>query len=643
MNMMRTPTSVFSTLVLSAAYCLIPASPALADPTPAPAASATPAPTPSPSPTPGVSIGVSGSNVFVSTGASGPGLQPAEAPDFSSGSPLSPMTPYDWFTSAPMTPGNAVQSQYAFTFSQRTHHTLLSASAVAGLYIGDANALLYWGEPWSGATNPHVGIAAPFDATPYFPTHAATRDVTLVQATIPYSVQYGAADQRYQLSAGFFSLHQTDRFVFAPPAITSVTPSVGVATAETLGPGMPSLDAWNASPTALPMTGYDAFATIGAGTAEITYARIPSLFGSPARTAIASYVVDRGDNGRFSAEFAHTFTGGDPISTTTFYGQDRMLFPGPQGRLFTSTLGDQRQTLAGIRVFVHPRSGYDATVELGAGLTQSALAARPGSAQTGTYEHFGLARHFTKDADFGLDYYRVDPRYGTIILPYGFAENVWSVAWSWPGNWLKSTYQSIDNSIVAVNRQGFRAHADLTRGRYEGHISAQVWRQIQPATLSNATQEGWIEGFFLPQSDANPTLGWQRQVNLYSVWHLQRDDLVLDTVWDQSYRPAGVDPIDLVSTTYPEGVFSWQHHWNKSALGVVGYGRYGAHGTWSVTPVDAIYDVMFVGGQWDFGRGQQLLVHLRHATTHGLPSVVGGPSPNLQGTTLVVDHRISFP
>ena len=47
-----------------------------------------------------------------------------------------------------------------------------------------------------------------------------------------------------------------------------------------------------------------------------------------------------------------------------------------------------------------------------------------------------------------------------VILPYGVPENVWSVAWSWPGQWLKSTYQAVDNSIIGINREGYRAHAD---------------------------------------------------------------------------------------------------------------------------------------------------------------------------------------
>lgn len=614
--------------------CTLFASPALADP----AAS----PSPSSSPTPGYSLSISGSNVFVTQGASGPGLQPAEAPYFENGLPLSPATPYDWFSSAPTTPGTATQFQYLFTPSWRNSHTTVSATFAAGFYDGDLNTLMYWSEPWIGPQDPHKGHSD-ISYTPYFPTMPGVRDAPAAQLVLPYSASYRANDGSYAITGGYFDLAQTSRFVFAAPPVTNVNPSTGIQTAETLGPGMPSVDAWSASAASLPLYGVDAHMTRGTLSAEISDALLPSLPGTTARAVVASVVDDRHEDGRFTAAAADIRVGGSPIGTTTYFGADQTTYPGPQGRLYTSTLADQHQVIAGVSALVHPLKTTDALLELGSAWYTAGLAAHPGTQRPGSYIHAAVTKHFDKNEDAAIEYYRFDPHYATVIMPYGVPEDVWSVAWSWPGNWLKSTYQAVDNSIVGINREGFRLRGDLSRGRLEVHAATDAWRQITPATLTQAAQEGWVEGFFLPQHDSNPTIGWQRQANLYAAWHLDRDDLVLDSVWDRSYRPAGTDPLDYVSMNYPEFVASWQHHWTKKSLAVAGYGRYSANGQWSVTPVAMIYDAAFAGAQWDFSDGQQLLVQLRHYTTHGAPSIPRSASPATQGTTVIVDHRISLP
>ncbi len=132
-----------------------------------------------------------------------------------------------------------------------------------------------------------------------------------------------------------------------------------------------------------------------------------------------------------------------------------------------------------------------------------------------------FTQHFDAQSDdAGVEYYRFDPRYATIILPYGVPENVWSVAWSWPGQWLKSTYQAVDNSIVGINREGFRMHADASHGKSGGACRCiRVAADRSDHVSQAAAQEGWVDGYFLPQRDSDATLGWQRQVGLYAAWH----------------------------------------------------------------------------------------------------------------------------
>jgi len=423
--------------------------------------------------------------------------------------------------------------------------------------------------------------------------------------------------------------------------VTNANPSIGVQTAETLGPGMPNVDAWAPSPSTLPLLGSDALLKSGDSTIELTDALLPGLQDTQARLAMASWVLDRGEGGRFSAQVANITTSGDPIGTTTYFGTHQRFYSGPQGRLFTSTLADQVQTIAGVRALFHPHASDDALVELGEAWYHDGLAARPGTQSPGTYVHLAFTRHFTAALQAGIGYYRFDPRYATVILPYGVPENVWSVAWSWPGQWLKSTYQAVDDSIAGINREGVRAHGDYARGKFELHADAYEWRQIEPVTASNASQEGWVDGYFLPQLDGDATLGWQHQVGLYAAWHWLRDDLVLDSVWDRSYRPA-IAPVDFVSINYPQVVASVQHHWNRKMLAAAGYARYSANGTWSTTPVGTIYGAGFAGGQWTFSDRQQLLVQVRRYGLTGLPSIPGGPPPTTRGTVLVVDQRVQF-
>jgi hypothetical protein len=600
----------------------------------------TPAPSPTPSTAPRFALRVNGSNVFIDQTTNGPGTTPPEGVEFAHGSPISPMSPYDWFSSAPVTPGLAGVAQYEFSGTYHATGVDIGATIGAGGLTGSTTNALYWGEPLIPNLDAHdLSRVVPYAIV--FPTQPGHDDATASSAAL-LNASLAAPDGRWKVQGGYFDLTQSDRFVFAPPPITSVVPSLGPATAETLGPGIPAIDGWTSSPSALPLLGLDGVLHQGDATLELSDALLPSLAGSNVRLTMGSLVLDRADDGRFSIQIAHLWSTGNPILSTGYFGIDQTLYPSDLGRLFTSVLANQTQTIAGARAFFHPGKQWDALAELGRAWYDAGLVSYPGTAHYGNYEHFSLARHLGADTAT-LEYHRFDPTYATMILPYGIPENVWSVAWSWPGVWLKSTYQLVDNSVIGANRAGFHFKYDHPGKNVEFHVSAGDWRQIVPETFANASQVGFVDGFFLLQKDAYATFGRDRQLGLYVALHLPLDDLAFDAVDDFLSRPADPSqPIDLVATRSPQAVLSWSHHFSKKLLAVGGYGRYQTVGTWALTPVDAIYAMGFAGAQFATGPATALLIEARRYALVGLPSMPGGPPPTMRGTGVIVDQRIGL-
>jgi hypothetical protein len=598
------------------------------------------APAASPSPAPRFTLSMNGSNVFVDQATIGPGATPPEGPGFAAGSPLSPMSPYDWFSSAPETPGVAGIMQYAITGTYHFQDVTLSATAGLANVTGSTTNAIYWSEPLL----PNIDVHAESHAIPYpivFPTHAGQDDASVFRASL-LGMELAASDSHWRLRGGYFDLVQSDRFVFAPPPLTSVTPSLGPATAGTLGPGMPSIDAWPSSPTSLPLLGVDAFVKHGSASFEFTDALMPALAETSVHLTMGSLVFDRGDAGRFSVQLMRAWSDGNPILTTTYYGVSPQTYLTPLGRLFTSVLANQVETIAGARAFLHPLARWDFLTELGRTWYDAGLVARPGTQHFGNYEHFAIARHLGGDLAT-IEYHRFDPTYATMILPYGVPENIWSTAWSWPGVWLKSTYQLVDNTVIGANRAGFHFKYDRNDKYLEAHADYGDWRQLVPETFANAVANGFVDGYFLLENNAFPTYGHDRHVGLYVAWHLPRDDVVFDGVEDYLNRDADPrEPIDAVAMRTPAFVASVQHHFSKKLLAVGGYGRYEATGEWATTPVNAIYGVGFAGVEFATGPKTGLLVEGRRYGLVGLPSAVGGLPPTLKGTALIVDQRIGI-
>jgi hypothetical protein len=598
-------------------------------------------PAPSPSPRIGMHYSADGFASFVSWGTNGSGLIPPEGAGFAAGAPLAPNTPYDVFTSAALTPGNAGLAQFDLTGAYTGRG--LNASATLGVAYagGSAQTNAYWSENLLAPINPHLGVA---HALPYqitFPTQAGQNDAQAGCVCI-LSGSIGTSDGALLVRGGWFDLAQTDRFVFAPAPLTSVTPTIGVQPAESLGKGAATLATWPSPPPGLPLSGVDVVAHRGIATLELANAALPSLSGTGARLTIGSFVLDHGEGTRWSAELAHVVTGGDLLSTTTMYGINAMVTPGPQGPLPTSNLGGQRQTVAGLRGAFHVARGLDAIAEVGRAWYDADEVLEPGTQAPGGFYHLLFAHPFGR-ASVSVEGFRFEGRYASVILPYGTSENVWSAAWSWPGVWLKSNYQLVDNTSAGSNRQGYRLRYTLDNGPIEIHASYARYGQIDQSTLSVVNQTGFVEGFFLPQDDGFGTTGVMHQYAVWSAWHPHFGDLQADFVDDTEHRDfAPGHPQDAVSFAAPQLVLTYSRSFGERAVADIGYGSYAMRGSWalgSATNVDYQQQLWFVGAQFAESDHEQLLVQLRQTGFHGLPSAPGGPSPQFVGTGLIFEQR----
>lgn len=636
---------------------------AFADPTPAPkpGPSSSPAPKSSPVPAPNSSSkptppppspvtvtrwhsALDGFTSLIDQATRGPGVQPPEGSGFAAGSPLSPMTPYDTFSSAPQTPGVAGVAQFELLTSYTGRKIEASLdTGIAGV-TGSVTNAVYWTENLLPVLNPHLGkTVLPYSVV--FPTHAGKDDGSALGVSLPTSASVGAVDGSWSLRGGYFDLNQTDRYVFVQPPLTNQTPEVSLATAESLGNGPPTLDGWPSPPPGLPLNGLDLTVHRGAASVELTDATLPALPGTSARITNGSVVLDRGEGTQFTGQFLHLVTGGTFISTTTLYGTGAFLDVGPQGRLPTSNLGGQVSTIAAVQGAFHPLRALDATLDYGHTWYNADGVLEPGTQGAGNFYHLGLA-HALGGAQVGADAYRFGPRYASAILPYGAPENIWSVAWSWPGIWLKSTYQLCDNTQIGVNRQGYRLHYTRSGGPFELHASFAEFHMIDGASIGLSHQVGFVEGFFLPQFPQFITLGKEKQIATWIGWHPSLADVTLDFVDDMMHRDANAtQPLDAVSYEAPQVVLTVSKPLTKKVLAAAGFGRYAMIGSWAhgpLTNVNYQQDVYFAGGQFAESQHAIVLVQVRRSAFSGLPSIVEGPSPDFHGSLLVVEQRFHY-
>ena len=607
-------------------------------PSPAPSASPTPAPRPGT-----ISVSADAHITYVSQSTNGFGtLGFPEAANFIAGtSPAAPLTPYDTFSGAPMVPGNMGES--ALYVTPTFHGSGFDVAATFGLgYVtGSRTNATYWGESLMPTLNPHLG-SQQLGYGVAFPTHAGQDDGSAFAASL-LSGSIATADGAFRLRGGWFDLAQTDGFVFTQPLYQSATPSLAVLPAESLGNGPPNADWWPLAGGTYPLHGVDLTALHGATTLELTDAALPSLPGSSARLTMGSVVMDHGEGTRFSLDIAHVSTGGAAVPTTVLFAVGTPVVTS-QGLLPFGTIGGQRETIYGLRGAFHVFGLADAVVEYGHSVYDADGVMLPGSGKPGNYYHAGLSKTIRRST-LAFDVYKNDPYYATAILPYGTPENVWSVAWSWPGQWLKSNYQLINNFPVNVDRQGYRVKYQLNGGPFELHAMYANFGEIDPITRSNALQSGFVDGFFLPQDDSAATLGRQNQYGLWATWHAGIADVTVDWVEDAIRRSADIGhPLDFVSYVTPEYTLMASRRLTPYAVVSLGFAQYFLTGSFASITQNVNFGQRegFAGAELRESPHTSTLVTLRRSVFSGYATVPNAAAPNFTSTLLLLEQRIKL-
>ncbi len=564
---------------------------------------------------------------------------PPEGAGFAAGSALAPNTPYDLFSSAPLVPGVAGVTTLLGTATYGARGFDISLTGGFGYVRGSETNAAYWGGPLLPTLDPHIGSQA-FPYAIAFPTHAGNDDGTAVRASI-LSGSIASADGNLRVRAGYFDLSQTAGFVFTQPAITRVNAAIAFAPAESLGNGTPNLASWSAEPTVLPLSGVDAVARRGDATLELADAALPSLPGTGARLHDASLFFDHGEGTTFRIQVTHVTTGGLPVFTTVPFGANPTYITTPQGVLPVSLLGGERQTIAGIGSTFHVSSaiGLDGKADIGRTWFDADGVAEPGTSAPGGYYHAGLVKA-TGRTTASLDVYRMEPRYAPAILPYGVPENQWSAAFAWPGQWLKSNFQSIDNSVLGVNRQGYRLRYAVDGGPFELHIEYTDLHQIEAETRASAEQTGFIDGFYLPQLPDAATFGRQKRYGFWTAWHPAIGDFTLDIVDDTLYRGfAAGHPEDTVSYEVPEAVLTYARKVSPNVLASASYGRYAIKGAFA-EPIDFAERLFALGLEVTQTPKSSVLVAFRRTVFGGISTEpAAGVSPDFTSSAIQVEQR----
>ncbi|MGC1986580.1 MAG: hypothetical protein WA668_14435 [Candidatus Cybelea sp.] len=637
-------------IILAAFTALVAASTAPSSAqTPAPNASpsaqpSAPAPSPSASVAPSRALGLNVKATFAATfldqNTSGPGQIGPEAPAYLDGAPLAPNTPYDLFSTAPLTPGIAALPEALMTLTERTKTFDFSLDTGLEYVSGSITNATYWGESMIPTLNPHIGS----QALPYaiaFPTAPGQDDGSNFRLSI-LGGGIATADGNLALKFGYFDLAQTDRFVFAQPPLPSVNPAIAYAPPETLSSGLAGSDDFAPLATQLPLNGLDAVAKKGIASFELSTAALPSPPGLSARATIGSLIFDHGEGTTYTAQVVHAATSGIDFTTSAAFGAHPWFFYTPQGVVAASTLSGQQQTIAGASASVHvmPRWKLDGTLELARSWYAAQDVAQPGTASGGGYYHIQLQKQFGR-ATASVDGYRMEPNYATIVLPYGIAENQWSATWAWPAPWLGSSYQLVDNTVVSTDRQGYRLRYFLDGGPLEVHAEFADLRQIEPTTTLNSMETGFVGGYFPPELPAHATLGTQRRYGFWATWRASFGDLTFDFIEDQFERP-WVSRLDNVSIEIPQYVLTYSRHFTPRFVIAVGTGRYAMNGTFA-EPVDFHEQLIFAGAIFKETPQASILATVRRNIYAGIPSYPPIPlSPDFTGTQLIVEQRYTI-
>jgi hypothetical protein len=615
---------------------------ASAQPAPSGRPTASPSPKPSPSPEaakPRFSFGVDSYTSAINQQFVGPGISPAEGPGFILGSPVSPGTPYDFFTRSPLVTGMGIHQAMivkpSFVVSPVIDVTMGAGYGTIG---GSGNVTNYWGDAMMPTLNTHLGARAA-TIPPAFPTHNG-QDGTQASRG---SILYGTAsmhDGSGAITAGWFDLHQTAGYLFQQSPWTNTPAQMVVTLPKQLGLGQPGTDL-TVKPTILPLQGVDGWAKInGNTTIELSDALMPAMPYTSARVTTGSVVVQNTSRITYTAEFSRLTQVGTTL-TPVLYGTAPTVTPSAQGPLPNSTLFGQRMIVAGVGAAfpvgtseMELRYGYSSYGVLGTGVATT-------SSATGDYM-YGKLHHGFAPFDLTLELMRFSPRYAPAILPYGTQENVWNIAWA-PRSWFNQYYQFVDNSLIGANRQGWRLSSNFLVKGVEVRLATSTYTQIANYDNTTAFSVGFVEPYFTPQLTAsNGTRGVERRFDASFAWHPKFADVRLD-LSDLTMRRIGSagNPAEAVNMDYPGWVFSMSRPINEKLFGSIGTGRFAASGSYNnfgAKNADLSQRVVFLGAQLKSNATSVYQMQYRIYSVNGIPTTPGGPSPAFHGPQFILEQ-----
>ena len=322
-----------------------------------------------------------------------------------------------------------------------------------------------------------------------------------------------------------------------------------------------------------------------------------------------------------------------------------MTTPSDQGPLPTSTLAAQRMTIAGLRADLPLAPHLDGHLRLGYSCYAATGTARPqGACTSGRYASASVQRT-TDTFDLGLEAMRMDATYAPAILPYGTLENVWSPAYSWPGTWLKGTYQLVGNAMMRYQPgRASRDHA-IYRGR---HRNAHRVRRAAAAALVRRDERipdrlcrRFLSSAAGCRRDARQRAAYSRRAHRAPANRRRRDRL-------HGY-PAR--PPWIAGTSAGSGRRR-QHRRHRNVVAKtgrawsrrLGAGRNAMVGAFdaATTNVDLAERVVFGGLQWKQNANWSYGLQYRVYSVSGMPTALPGGaavSPAYHGPQIMLEQR----
>ena len=175
------------------------------------------------------------------------------------------------------------------------------------------------------------------------------------------------------------------------------------------------------------------------------------------------------------------------------------------------------------------------------------------------------------------------------------------------------------------------------------HAQYTDLRQIEPETTQTSTQEGFVDGYYLPQLPNQATFGRQKRYAFWTAWHPRFGDLSLDIVDDTLFRPfAPHATLDQVSYEVPQAVLTYSRKVSDNVTAAAGIGRYAMKGAFS-EPIDFAERLFFVGAQIRETPETSVLVTFRRTVFEGISTFpAAGIGADFTGSAFILEQRVAL-